>query len=56
MYTCASIFIFLVSGTPIATPSVDIAKCTTESYNVQFRYETEQELELQLQREYANVN
>ena len=40
---------------PITTPSIDRAKCTTKSCNVQFRYETEQELEYQLRREYGNV-
>ena len=49
-------FIFLVSAGPTITPSVDVAKCTTKSYNIQFRYETEEELEFQLQREYGNVN
>ena len=46
----------LVSANPITTPSVDIVKCTTKSYNIQFQYEIEQELECQLQREYGNVN
>lgn len=41
---------------PITTPGVDKTECMNKSTNDQFRYETEKELEAQLQQEYGKVS
>ena len=44
------------AANPITTPAVEKTKCMVKSTNIQFRYETEQELERQLRHDYGNVS
>ena len=50
------LYSFLYTANPITTPAMEKTKCMVKSTNVQFRYETKQELECQLWHDYGNVS
>ena len=56
LYTVCRCLLHVPTANPITTPAVDKNECTVKSTNIQFRYETEQELQLQFQRDYGNVS